>query len=64
MSSPKVQLRLNGIRKGFPGKEAATQVLDGLTFDIHERDFVSIIGPSGCGKNDSVQYYRRPRGSR
>jgi NitT/TauT family transport system ATP-binding protein len=41
---------LNGIRKSFPGKEAATQVLDGLTFDIHERDFVSIIGPSGCGK--------------
>ncbi|MFH0299366.1 ABC transporter ATP-binding protein [Bradyrhizobium sp. 31Argb] len=41
---------MNGIRKSFPGKEAATQVLDGLTFDIHERDFVSIIGPSGCGK--------------
>jgi NitT/TauT family transport system ATP-binding protein len=50
MSLPNVQLRLNGIRKSFPGKEAATQVLDGLTFDIHERDFVSIIGPSGCGK--------------
>ncbi|WP_454630139.1 ABC transporter ATP-binding protein [Bradyrhizobium cenepequi] len=50
MSSPKVQLRLNGIRKSFPGKEGATQVLDGLSFDIHERDFVSIIGPSGCGK--------------
>jgi NitT/TauT family transport system ATP-binding protein len=50
MSSPKVQLRLNGIRKSFPGKQGPTQVLDGLTFDIHERDFVSIIGPSGCGK--------------
>jgi NitT/TauT family transport system ATP-binding protein len=50
MSSPKVQLRLNGIRKSFPGKQGPTQVLDGLTFDIYERDFVSIIGPSGCGK--------------
>ena len=49
MSSPQVQLRLNGIRKSFPGKQGQTQVLDGLTFDIHERDFVSIIGPRGCG---------------
>ncbi|MFG1361489.1 ABC transporter ATP-binding protein [Xanthobacter pseudotagetidis] len=48
--APKVQLRLNGIRKSFPGKGEPVKVLDGLTFDIHERDFVSIIGPSGCGK--------------
>jgi NitT/TauT family transport system ATP-binding protein len=47
---PQVQLRLNGIRKNFPGQQGTTQVLDGLTFDIHEQDFVSIIGPSGCGK--------------
>jgi len=50
MNLPQVQLRLNGIRKRFVGKQGPTQVLDGLTFDIHERDFVSIIGPSGCGK--------------
>jgi NitT/TauT family transport system ATP-binding protein len=48
--APKVQLRLNGIRKSFPGKSEPVKVLDGLTFDIHEKDFVSIIGPSGCGK--------------
>jgi NitT/TauT family transport system ATP-binding protein len=43
-------LRLEGIRKAFPGAGGETLVLDGLTFDVHERDFVSIIGPSGCGK--------------
>jgi NitT/TauT family transport system ATP-binding protein len=50
MTASNVQLRLNGIRKAFPAKGGPVPVLDGLTFDIHERDFVSIIGPSGCGK--------------
>jgi NitT/TauT family transport system ATP-binding protein len=45
-----VQLALRGIRKSFPAKGGPVPVLDGLSFDIHERDFVSIIGPSGCGK--------------
>ena len=26
------------------------QVLDGVSFDVHDREFVSIVGPSGCGK--------------
>src|SRR3954471_17779706 len=45
-----VQLALRNIRKSFSNKLGSVDVLDGLTFDIHERDFVSIIGPSGCGK--------------
>ena len=45
-----VQLSLRNIRKSFPGKQGTVDVLGGLSFDIHERDFVSIIGPSGCGK--------------
>src|SRR5258706_9755830 len=45
-----VQLSLRNIRKSFSNKLGSVDVLGGLTFDIHERDFVSIIGPSGCGK--------------
>ncbi len=45
-----VQLSLRNIRKSFAHKLGSVDVLGGLTFDIHERDFVSIIGPSGCGK--------------
>src|ERR1700751_1231206 len=45
-----VQLSVRGVTKSFHGKAGEVRVLDGLSFDIHERDFVSIIGPSGCGK--------------
>ena len=43
-----VQLALRNIRKSFSGKQGSVDVLGGLSFDINERDFVSIIGPSGC----------------
>ena len=46
-----VQLGVRKIEKTFRGKGPPVRVLDGLSFDIHERDFVSIIGPSGCGKS-------------
>lgn len=46
-----VQLSINDIHKSFPSKSGAVEVLKGLTFDVHEQDFISIIGPSGCGKS-------------
>jgi NitT/TauT family transport system ATP-binding protein len=50
-ASAPVQLSVRNVHKSFAGKGAAVRVLDGLSFDIHEQDFVSIIGPSGCGKS-------------
>ncbi|MDB5990070.1 MAG: transporter family protein [Herbaspirillum sp.] len=49
-AQPAIQLSLRNIRKTFPTKSGQVEVLGGLSFDIHEKDFVSIIGPSGCGK--------------
>jgi len=51
MSSSEIQLSINGIHKSFPSKAGPVEVLKGLTFDVHEQDFISIIGPSGCGKS-------------
>jgi NitT/TauT family transport system ATP-binding protein len=51
MTPAPIQLSVRDVRKSFAGKDARVPVLDGLSFDIHERDFVSIIGPSGCGKS-------------
>ena len=27
------------------------RILDGLNLDIHDKEFVTLLGPSGCGKN-------------
>src|SRR5574337_813818 len=29
----------------------ATKVIHGLSFDIHDGEFVVLVGPSGCGKS-------------
>ena len=50
MVSGPTQLSVRNLHKVFAGKSSTVEVLDGLSFDIHEQDFVSIIGPSGCGK--------------
>ena len=51
MTNQAIQLYINGIHKSFGSKSGPVEVLSGLTFDVHEQDFVSIIGPSGCGKS-------------
>jgi len=48
---PTTQLSIQNVRKSFDSKGGPVHVLDGLTFDVHEQDFISIIGPSGCGKS-------------
>jgi len=50
-------LRLDGIGMSFPTKEGApgTLVIDGLSFDIDEGQFCSIVGPSGCGKSTALR---------
>ncbi|MGY1805826.1 ABC transporter ATP-binding protein [Blastococcus sp. SYSU D00669] len=42
-------LRVDDLRKRY--REDGPLVCDGLSFSVHEGEFVSIIGPSGCGKS-------------
>jgi NitT/TauT family transport system ATP-binding protein len=51
-----VVVRANGLTKSYlkkgakKGEDKLTQVLSGVSFDLKEGSFTSIIGPSGCGK--------------
>src|SRR5271170_6714638 len=48
-------LQVQNLRKVYPNPEGANLedlvVLDGISFDVREGEFLTIIGPSGSGKS-------------
>lgn len=44
-------LELAGLTKSFRFEETKVQVIEGVSFDVREEQFVCIVGPSGCGKS-------------
>jgi NitT/TauT family transport system ATP-binding protein len=47
--SPKVRLHVEDVSYTYPGG-TRTRALDGLTLDVHDNEFLAIVGPVGCGK--------------
>jgi ABC-type nitrate/sulfonate/bicarbonate transport system ATPase subunit len=45
-----VRIAVRDMRKSFPGRKGAVAVLDGVTLDVRDGEFLAIVGPSGCGK--------------
>ena len=41
------QVCLNNVTKQF----GSTQVIQGISMDIQDGEFIVIVGPSGCGKS-------------
>ncbi len=48
-ASPVVSV--DAIGKRFDGKQA----IEGLSFQVHDSEFVAIVGPSGCGKSTTLR---------
>lgn len=51
MNSIKKLLSINNLSKTFYSLKDEIKVLDNISFDVYENDFIGIIGPSGCGKS-------------
>ena len=61
MSADAIAVR--GVRKGFASAKGALPVIDGVSFDVADGEFVAIVGPSGCGKStlmNIVAGFERP----
>jgi len=44
--SKTTKIKVSNLKKSF----ADLHVLDGISFDVKENEFLSIVGPTGCGK--------------
>lgn len=51
MTHSKPIISLQNIRKDYLMGDTLYQALKGISFDVYEGDFVSIMGPSGSGKS-------------
>ncbi len=51
VESKKAIISLRGVTKIYGSGETAVQVLKGVNLDIHEGEFLVILGESGCGKS-------------
>jgi ABC-type nitrate/sulfonate/bicarbonate transport system ATPase subunit len=44
-----VRLRIDDVAYTYEGR-TLTRALDGVTLDVHDNEFLAIVGPVGCGK--------------
>ena len=50
-------IELQHIRRDFIVGEETVHALRGVTFTIHEGEFVTIMGTSGSGKSTLIQHF-------
>lgn len=51
MSLTNKLLSINNLSKSYYSLKDEIKVLDNISFDVYEGEFIGIIGPSGCGKS-------------
>ena len=41
-------LRIKNLKKCYHDKNTEINALEDITFDVYDKEFLSIVGPSGC----------------
>lgn len=54
MKQKKPVIRLEGVKKHYHMGTSTVKAVDGVDVEIHEGDFVAIMGPSGSGKSTAM----------
>ncbi len=44
-------IRIEHVDKSFASRHGTIAIMQDITFDVKDADFVAIVGPSGCGKS-------------
>lgn len=45
-----IRLNLKNVSKTFHSKNSQTHVVDNVTFDVYDNEFLVLLGPGNCGK--------------
>ena len=55
MSDREVSLRVTDLVKRYAGADEGQNAADGVSFEIEEGKFYTLLGPSGCGKTTTLR---------
>src|SRR6266705_3202997 len=54
-------LELEKVTKSFPAESGSLHVLDNISFEARDGQFLAAVGPSGCGKTTLLKIIAREK---
>src|SRR5215208_1411147 len=50
-----MKVTVHAVSKHFESSQGTTRALGGISFEVRDREFFGVIGPTGCGKTTMLQ---------